>query len=411
MTGIKTQDTTANDCRTNGTIHSDTTRAIAVASRRKSTLKSPHHKLDMAGNLESSGQYASTTTIVRSSIRNQKWSLPSNTASVESDGSITKANNDSSIESRLARILQEHPDNERALWLAKKLSLRAANAERQKGGPTSKFSFSRNVESLGCASKLDLEVLYGKVDNSDAHARDQSRIHYFPSFNRQDPLRNKSDVTGHSAGNHQTNRPMSYTPAVLQKPPYTSNISSPGILVVKGHESSPSSDSRRIEFDIGSRGGLIKLIHSIEQEYLCDDKSSRGAGNVGTRTESYNNKSLVKEQVGADPSCVFTDKTGQSEPSTGFSPLSCDLENSSAVEWEEETPPVQATKASSRISRGSNRENLEPDLPGTARNCSTLPSMASIVYFASFFFIVVAGIGGLTFWILSKIATLDLFGG
>jgi hypothetical protein len=378
--GSKRPNAEANEDRRDGSVSSDVTSNAIARSKRLSHRTTRIRRVDMAGNLEMSGQDVSTTKMIRSSSDSEKRPDPTRVSPAD-------ANQDSSIEARLERILKDHPDNERALWLAKKLNDRKKHAEMQRKEPTNRFSLSRTVESLGSASRLDIQSLYGNLIDSNAAPSEPT------------------------AEQRQKDQPPARDYRGLQQSPSAPNTSPPVVLTSIAEKVLPSDSHRDAGGDVGSQGGLIKLILSIEREYMREGGGSNGSRNVAVATsrESKWSTSQVKEVV--DDGNALKGTAGPIESTVTGQPLQSDLENAYATEWTDVSPTVQSKLTSSRRPTGSSGEKLESNVRGAANNLAGHTFWWHGACVAVCFLAITAGTTALTLWILNRKGTIDLTSG
>jgi hypothetical protein len=401
----KRRSATPNDDGRDGANYSEgTSNAGIVMSPRTFKRQALPRRVDMAGNLGLSGQDVSATTTFRSSSYDTKKADPT-TTSQETGSFLVVSHNDASIEARLAQILIDHPDNERALWLAQKLKDRKRIAEKQKRGPTSRFSISRNVESLGSASKLDIQALYGTLDYSKEPIEGRRHTPFLPHFDRQESRREivskAQDVIiwKNSAKNSQYDGTAASSDIVFEKELSTANASSPGDCASNREKDRSSLDSpSEEEFDIESTGGLIRLIQFIEHEYRNEDGEDDDVlrNVVAPKSDqSQRGISRVKEEEVAELS------GGQSEATNRVRPLNPDLNKFTATECADGTRPIQCTMTTSARLCESDGEKFESDGHGATTNSAIRTFRWRIVLISIWGLISVAGIVALTIGLLN----------
>jgi hypothetical protein len=121
-------------------------------------------RVDMTGNLVA---YFSTTSEGNNILRQSNRKLPSEFCCSQQQ----QQHPPGSVEARLEKLLQEYPDNERALLLAKKLKARKLSKEKNMNHtPSPRFiegQLNERERSLGSSSRLHIQALYGSSNNNN----------------------------------------------------------------------------------------------------------------------------------------------------------------------------------------------------------------------------------------------------
>jgi hypothetical protein len=377
-TGSEAQNTAPKNVGTNGARYSKKMSGNGIVmSTRNYKRQTMHHTVDMAGNLGRSERDISAAATTHSSSFQTKTSDQIPTSTPENGNLHVISNSHASIEARLEEILKYHPDNERALKLAQKLKdrKRRKRLAKHKGGPASRFSLSRNVDSLCSATKLDIQALYGNLDHSNTSTEGHRRQQHLAQFNRKDSIRrvveNVSPVQemttpGKNLKNNQSDRAVPSVPTVLETSPNTPNSSSPVDWDEVGKTDRSSLDSLSLsKLDIDSKGDSVRLIQSIEQRYRHTDERKDDVRRIPVARMSKKSKYVtrnVNEKVVVIPSGVTP--TDQVAATNRTRQLMADLEEASATELSDGTLPVQSNlQLSSSIG-----EKFDSDHDGTVPN-------------------------------------------
>ena len=125
-------------------------------------------RVDMTGNLVA---YFSTTSEGNNILRQSNRNLPSEFPCSQQQQQQQQQHPPGSVEARLEELLQEYPDNERALLLAKKLKARKMSKEKNMNHtPSPRFIKGQSNErerSSGSTSRLHIQALYGSSNNNN----------------------------------------------------------------------------------------------------------------------------------------------------------------------------------------------------------------------------------------------------
>jgi len=214
-------------------------------------------RVDMAGNLEhvpsseedeyTSLHQHSSPTIERTNCRIDSPHSPSSPSA-----SLSKL---SSVEVRLAKLLKEHPNNERALLLQKKINDRKAQATKRQQKVQNHLDVHdpyKSAESLGSMTRLDIHGLYFKDGKggepnggTSTSSSSSSSPPPSPSAQRKPPIQTVSKLSPTTSRNEVGNNQ-----SILRSGRYNSTT------------------------DDGNKTALLGLIDSIEQKYNSNNDPS-----------------------------------------------------------------------------------------------------------------------------------------
>lgn len=240
-----------------------------------------HTRVDMTGNLEYSPR--------RKSSKLKVDHAPS-LLGVEQISSTGPA----SVEARLAKLIAEQPDNERALELKHKLQVRKANnAAKQRHlhslTTTAQSRTTKSAESLGSMSRLDIQALYGDTSPPAAAAGTN------PNRKRPETTRCRDVVTTSSAPTSTRKITMKNCTISKSSSFEWNNETKKSKGDNYDHETNETIKDQDPSSDRTNRS-LLGLIQSIEDEYVSSKVNeekipTKGNDNITTPQKVKRKKS------------------------------------------------------------------------------------------------------------------------